>query len=59
MLRVGPARPEHRLHVGVRTAPALHGDEQMAALDGECERLVGLGATRLCRDEPVPPTGAG
>lgn len=30
----------------------------MAALEAECERLVGLGATRLRRDEPTPPAGA-
>jgi hypothetical protein len=29
------------------------------ALEAECERLVGLGATRLRRDEPAPPTSAG
>lgn len=42
-----------------RTAPGLHGDERMATLEAECERLVGLGATRLHRDEPAPPTNAG
>ncbi|WP_254708448.1 VOC family protein [Streptomyces lunaelactis] len=42
-----------------RSAPGLHGDERMAALEAECERLVGLGATRLRRDEPAPPTSAG
>ncbi|MFD3307300.1 VOC family protein [Streptomyces sp. NPDC058694] len=30
-----------------------------AALEAECERLVGLGATRSRRDEPAPPAGAG
>ncbi|MFF4879675.1 VOC family protein [Micromonospora sp. NPDC000668] len=48
-----------RLHLDVRAAPGLHGDERMAALEAECERLVGLGATRLRRDEPAPPTSAG
>lgn len=31
----------------------------MAALEAECARLVGLGATRLRRYEPEPPMGAG
>ncbi|GIH67598.1 hypothetical protein Msi02_84150 [Microbispora siamensis] len=31
----------------------------MAALEAECERLVGFGATRLRRDEPAPPPSAG
>ncbi|MCR3725217.1 putative enzyme related to lactoylglutathione lyase [Streptomyces umbrinus] len=31
----------------------------MAALEAECERLVGLGATHLRRDEPALPTNAG
>lgn len=50
---------KNRLHLDVRAAPGLHGDERMAALEAECERLVGLGATRLRRDEPAPPTSAG
>ncbi|MGW6604057.1 VOC family protein [Streptomyces sp. NPDC055036] len=31
----------------------------MVVLDAECERLVGLGAARLRRDGPAPPTSAG
>ena len=31
----------------------------MAALEAECERLVGLGATRLQRYEPDPPMQSG
>ena len=31
----------------------------MAALETECLRLVSLGATRLRREEPVPPMSAG
>ncbi|MFI6340845.1 VOC family protein [Streptomyces sp. NPDC050535] len=50
---------QKRLHLDVRAAPGLHGDEPMAALGAECECLVGLGATRLRRDEPAPPTSAG
>ncbi|MCU1681508.1 MAG: hypothetical protein JWQ81_2247 [Amycolatopsis sp.] len=45
---------KNRLHLDVRAAPGLHGDERMAALEAECERLVRLGATRLRRDEPAP-----
>ncbi|WP_204053268.1 VOC family protein [Microbispora siamensis] len=50
---------KNRLHLDVRVAPGLHGDERMAALEAECERLVGFGATRLRRDEPAPPPSAG
>ena len=31
----------------------------MAALEIECDRLLGLGATRLRREEPAPPMSAG
>ncbi|WP_329345426.1 hypothetical protein OG252_50020 [Streptomyces sp. NBC_01352] len=50
---------KNRLHLDVRVAPGLHSDERMAALEAERERFVGLGATRLRRDEPAPPTCAG
>jgi hypothetical protein len=50
---------KNRVHLDVRAAPGLQGDERMAALEAECERLVGLGATRVRRDEPAPPLGAG
>jgi catechol 2,3-dioxygenase-like lactoylglutathione lyase family enzyme len=43
---------KNRLHLDVRAAPGLKGEERMAALEQECERLVGLGATRLDRVEP-------
>ena len=45
---------KNRLHLDVRSAPGLTGDERMAALEAECERLVGLGATR---DHRVDPDG--
>ncbi|MEH1169052.1 VOC family protein [Micromonospora sp. CPCC 205539] len=56
--------PEHkqtknRVHVDVRAAPGLTGDERMAALEAEAERLGSRGATRLSRHEPAPPLGAG
>ena len=50
---------KNRLHLDVRAAPGLQGDERMAALEAECDRLVALGATRVRRDEPAPPLSAG
>ncbi|MEQ3553661.1 VOC family protein [Pseudonocardia nematodicida] len=50
---------KNRLHLDVRAAPGLQGDERMAALEAECTRLVGLGATRIRRYEPAPPLDAG
>ncbi len=49
----------NRVHLDVRAAPGLSGDERMAALEAECDRLVALGATRVRREEPAPPMGAG
>ncbi len=43
----------------VRVAPELRGEERMAALEAECERLVALGARRLYREEPSPPMAFG
>ena len=37
---------KNRLHMDVRAAPGLSGDDRMAALERECDRLVALGATR-------------
>ncbi|MBD8078508.1 VOC family protein [Cellulosimicrobium arenosum] len=50
---------KNRVHLDVRTAPDLRDDARMAALEAECERLVALGATRLRRHEPEPPTSYG
>jgi hypothetical protein len=50
---------KNRVHLDVRAAPGLRGEERMAALEAECERLVSLGATRVRRFEPEPPMGAG
>jgi hypothetical protein len=50
---------KNRVHLDVRAAPGLQGDDRMAALEAECERLVKLGATRVYRDEPAPPLSAG
>ncbi|MEV0997327.1 VOC family protein [Nonomuraea sp. NPDC050202] len=56
--------PEHkqaknRVHLDVRAAPGLQGEARMAALEAEAGRLVSHGATRLHRQEPAPPLGAG
>ena len=50
---------KNRVHLDVRAAPGLSGEERMAALETECNRLVALGATQLRREEPVPPMSAG
>jgi Glyoxalase-like domain len=50
---------KNRVHLDVRAAPGLQGEERMAALEAECTRLVALGATRVRRYEPEPPLSAG
>jgi catechol 2,3-dioxygenase-like lactoylglutathione lyase family enzyme len=50
---------KNRVHLDVRAAPGLTGDERMAALEAEAQRLVARGATRLARYEPAPPLQAG
>ena len=50
---------KNRVHLDVRGAPGLEGDERMAALEAECERLVALGAKRQSRHEPAPPLSNG
>ncbi|MGC5615162.1 VOC family protein [Georgenia sp. Z1491] len=50
---------KNRVHLDVRTASDLRDDERMAALEVECERLVGLGGTRLRRHEPEAPLSIG
>ncbi len=50
---------KNRLHLDVRAAPGLQGEERMAALEAECARLVALGAVRVQRHEPGPPMSAG
>jgi len=42
---------KNRVHLDVRAAPGLTGDERMAALEAECTRLEALGATRAYRVE--------
>jgi hypothetical protein len=50
---------KNRVHLDVRAAPGLEDDERMAALEAECERLVGLGAIRVRRLEPDTELSAG
>lgn len=38
---------KNRVHLDVRVGTGLVGDERLAALEGECTRLVALGATRV------------
>jgi len=50
---------KNRVHLDVRAAPGLEGEQRMAALEAECDRLVGLGASRVERHEPAPPMSHG
>ena len=50
---------KNRVHLDVRAAPGLVGDERMNAFEAEAERLQGLGASRLQRLEPAPPLSHG
>ncbi|MBP2581745.1 hypothetical protein J3A78_002223 [Streptomyces sp. PvR006] len=50
---------KNRVHLDVRAAPGLEGEERMAALEAVCERLVARGGKRLRRFEPEPPMSAG
>ena len=43
---------KNRVHLDVRAAPDLRGDERMAAFEAEAGRLVALGATRVRRVDP-------
>jgi hypothetical protein len=38
---------KNRVHLDVRVGTGLVGDERVAALEAECERLVALGGTRV------------
>ncbi len=50
---------KNRVHVDVRAAPGLEGEQRMAALEAEADRLVGLGARRGRRFEPDGVTSSG
>jgi hypothetical protein len=55
-----PKSAKNRVHLDVRAAPGLVGEDRMAALEAECARLVALGATRQRRFEPgEDPGGSG
>ena len=54
-----PKTAKNRVHLDLRAAPGLEGEERMAAFETECARLVALGATRLERNEPAPPMSGG
>lgn len=52
-------RAKNRVHLDVRAAPGLRGEERMTALEAECTRLVALGAARQRRSEPDGQMSAG
>jgi catechol 2,3-dioxygenase-like lactoylglutathione lyase family enzyme len=54
-----PKTGKNRIHLDIRAAPGFQGDERMATLEAECDRLVKLGATRVRRHEPAPQMSAG
>lgn len=45
---------KNRVHLDVRAAPGLEGEERMAALEAECERLVKLGRAGPAYTSPNP-----
>jgi hypothetical protein len=50
---------KNRVHLDVRVAVGLIGDERMATLEAEAGRLAALGGTVAYRVEPAPPMEAG
>jgi hypothetical protein len=50
---------KNRVHLDVRAAPGLQGEQRMAALEEESARLTALGASRLKRFEPDGGISAG
>ena len=48
---------KNRVHLDVRAAPGLGGEERMAALQAECDRLVTHGATPVRRFDPADDPG--
>jgi glyoxalase superfamily protein len=47
-----PKTAKNRLHLDLRAAAGLSGEDRLTALEAECDRLVGLGASRVQRFEP-------
>jgi hypothetical protein len=50
---------KNRVHLDVRAAAGLTGEQRMATLEARADELVALGATRLRREEPAPPMSLG
>jgi len=50
---------KNRVHLDLRVAEGLDGEERMRSLETEADRLVTLGATRLARHDTDPPLSAG
>jgi hypothetical protein len=50
---------KNRVHLDIRVAVDLQGDERMAVFEAEAERLEALGATRAYRVDPAPPMELG
>jgi catechol 2,3-dioxygenase-like lactoylglutathione lyase family enzyme len=50
---------KNRVHLDVRAAPGLAGEERMTALTAEADRLVALGAEVVARHEPALPLDNG
>ncbi|HLN78909.1 MAG TPA: VOC family protein [Nocardioidaceae bacterium] len=48
---------KNRVHLDVRAAPGLRGEDRMTALEAEADRLVALGATRRQRFDPDSSPG--
>lgn len=48
---------KNRVHLDVRAAPGLEGEERMAARTRSATRLEQLGATKVRRHEPGPMDG--
>ena len=44
---------KNRVHLDLRAAPGLSGDDRMAALQSRADGLVAAGASILRRDEPA------
>ena len=50
---------KNRVHLDLRAAPGLEGEQRMAALGAEAERLLARGASVIRRQEPAPPMDGG
>ena len=50
---------KNRVHLDLRAAPGLEGEQRMAALGAEAERLLARGASVIRRQEPALPMDGG